>query len=32
LQSALDAVLSGRAVSPERTKAFGCTIHRVRHS
>jgi thiol-disulfide isomerase/thioredoxin len=32
LQSALDALLSGSAVSPERTKAFGCSIHRVRHT
>ncbi len=30
LRAALDAVLSGRAVPNPETKAFGCTIKRVR--
>jgi thiol-disulfide isomerase/thioredoxin len=32
LRLALDAVLGGTPVSPERIRAFGCTIHRVRHT
>ena len=30
LRSAIEAVLAGKPVEPERTKAFGCTLHRVR--
>ena len=30
LRMALDAVMSGKSVQVERTKAFGCTIKRVR--
>ncbi len=32
LQSAIDAVMAGKAVSTPETKAFGCTIKRVRHA
>jgi peroxiredoxin len=31
LRQALDAVLAGRSVGVAETKAFGCTIKRVRH-
>src|SRR5207244_790 len=27
LRSAIEAVLAGKPVDPERTKAFGCTLH-----
>ena len=30
LRSAIEAVLAGKPVEPARTKAFGCTLHRVR--
>jgi hypothetical protein len=30
LRLALDALLAGRPASPEETKAFGCSIKRVR--
>ena len=30
LRSAIEAVLNGKIVDPERTKAFGCTLHRAR--
>ena len=30
LRLAIEAVLGGKPVQPERTKAFGCTLHRVR--
>ena len=30
LRSAIESVLAGKPVEPERTKAFGCTLHRVR--
>ena len=32
LRRALDAILNSRKVEPEQTKAFGCTIKRVRRS
>ena len=30
LRLAIEAVLAGKPVEPARTKAFGCTLHRVR--
>ncbi len=30
LRSAIEAVLAGKPVDPERTRAFGCSLHRVR--
>ncbi len=30
LRLAIEALLAGKPVEPSRTKAFGCTIHRVR--
>ncbi|MCL4401285.1 MAG: hypothetical protein M1436_01285, partial [Acidobacteria bacterium] len=30
LRKALDSLLAGRPVVPDRTKAFGCTIKRVK--